>query len=177
MELLKPTGEKVNVPKERYSVEYKILKDELNNPTSRKDKFLSLVRSEVDPSQIPTTQIEKRALREFNVESGPYWKPFIMYEIQGQLASGARLSYEQIAKNILEKEDSIYGSDFLKFKLSLLGGLLVLTEQNVLQRNREDGKWLYSLVSIRDATAKIEKLTDAFMRLSRGQTLKEKILC
>lgn len=180
MELLKPTGEKVNLPKERYSSEYLILKDELNFPRSKTDKLLSLFRPEVEPVYFCAEQIEKRAIREFNIESGPeFWKPFVMYTIHKQLGSGERLSFEQIMANVKKDpaSDFMYSSDILNAKLSLLGGLLVLTDQNLLQRTKEDGKWVYSFVSIRDAIPNIEKLSDAFMGLRRGQKLKTQILC
>lgn len=180
MELLKPSGEKARVPAERYNHEYLLLKDELNSPTSKKGKFFGLFRSEIEPAYSSASQIEERAIREFNVESGPiFWKPFVMDTIHRQLSSGERLSFEQMVINVQKDQrySFVFDSNALNAKLSLLGGLLVLTEQNLLQRTNEEGRWVYSLVSIRDAPENIEKLTSAFLRLKRGQKLETQILC
>lgn len=176
VELLKSSGERVKVPSEKYNSEYLVLKNELNSPQSKKQKLLSLFRSEIDPVDFCSAEIERRALREFNVESGPYWKPFVMYAIYDQLSSGERLSFGEMAQN-LHKLGLPYDSEAVPFKLELLGRLLVLTEQNLLQRTREEGKWIYSFISTREVIPKIEKLSQAFFGLRRGQKLETQILC
>lgn len=121
--------------------------------------------------------LEQIAKHDFNVTNGPiFGKPVIMYFIKDALESGEHLSYYQLTK-LADEKGFPYDFGFPKFKLGLLGGLLVLTEQNFLHRAMENGTWVYSLASIRRSEMDIKLLSSAFYKLKRGQTLKEEVLC
>ncbi|MDE1761653.1 MAG: hypothetical protein KGH59_02850 [Candidatus Micrarchaeota archaeon] len=154
--------------------EYDALKPYFSKVFTAKQSLLSVLRG---PKQVGPmdSEIEKRAKYEFNVVCGPvFGKPMVMYFISDQLASGERMSFRELVSKMDKKG---FPFDVLDTKLALLGGLLVLSEQNFLNKAMENGEHYYSIASPREAEEQLKRLCGEFDKLRRGQTLQEQVLC